>query len=183
MAQVGNVSAQFIEDFVQQFALTLIAVTSVRALDSSQFGTLLILWYEFSQGLSVDLAFLAENRHLLGYILQLAHVARPFVVEHKLLGVVGERNFRQPVLFCHLHGEEPEQQYDVVAALTPKGLVAYVEKYAEVTGGADVSGLTPEIAECLVAGYKELASGADVSLLKPDEIVAYVSSYARCIYG
>ena len=61
----------------------------------------------------------------------------------------------------------------------PKGLIAYVEKYAEVTGGADVSGLTPEIAECLVAGYKELASGADVSLLKPDEIVAYISQYAE----
>lgn len=53
--------------------------------------------------------------------------------------------------------------------------MAYVEKYAEVTGGADVSALTPEIAAAFVSGYRELAAGADVSQLTPSEIVAYVS--------
>lgn len=62
---------------------------------------------------------------------------------------------------------------------TPQGVIAYVEKYAEVTNGADVSGLTPEIAACFVAGYKELAEGADVSLLKPSDVVAYVTGYAE----
>ena len=62
-------------------------------------------------------------------------------------------------------------------ALSPEGLIAYVQTYAEATSGADVSGLTPENIVAIVAGYKELAGGADISSLKPAEIVAYIQKY------
>ena len=38
-------------------------------------------------------------------------------------------------------------------ALSPEGLIAYVQTYAEATSGADVSGLTPENIVAIVAGY------------------------------
>ena len=62
-------------------------------------------------------------------------------------------------------------------ALSPEGLIAYVQTYAEATSGADVSGLTPENIVAIVAGYQELAGGADISSLKPAEIVAYIQKY------
>ena len=62
-------------------------------------------------------------------------------------------------------------------ALTPEGIIAYVQAYAEATTGADVSGLTPGNVTAMVAAYQEMAEGADMSTLKPGEIVAYVNKY------
>ncbi|MBO5567730.1 MAG: hypothetical protein J6A79_02120 [Clostridia bacterium] len=63
------------------------------------------------------------------------------------------------------------------ASLTPEGLVAYVQTYAEATTGTDVSALNPTNVTAMVSAYKELASGTDVTQLKPSDITAYVLKY------
>lgn len=45
-------------------------------------------------------------------------------MQQELLGVICKRHLWQPVLVCHLHGEEAEEQQDVVAAVT-KGRHVY----------------------------------------------------------
>ena len=82
-----------------------------------ELSALLVLRDKLPYGVGIYLAGRAEHRHLLGDVLELAHVAGPLVFQHYLLGLVGERDARYAVLLRHLHGEELEQQQYVVAAL------------------------------------------------------------------
>ena len=72
-------------------------------------------------------------------VFELSHVARPFVFQHDGLGIVGKRYLRQLVLLGHLHGEESEQEQDVVAPLSQRrhhdgyGVESIVEVFAEAS--------------------------------------------------
>ena len=74
---------------------------------------------------------------MLGDVLQLSDIARPFVFQHQLLCFGRELEARQTVFLHHLEGEEPEQQNDVVAPLSQwrhadgYGVEAVVEVFAE----------------------------------------------------
>ena len=76
---------------------------------------------EVAAGLGINLALLAEHRHLFGDVLQLAHVAGPFVGEHTLLGSLVERDAGKAVFLGYLHGKQAEEQQDVVAAFAERG--------------------------------------------------------------
>ena len=138
-SQVGDVASQFEENLIENLALALVGVGTAGLRDGGQHGALRVLWDELAQHVGGDLALFAEHGHLFCDVLQLAHVARPFVVEHELLGLFRERDFGQPELLSHLQGEEAEQQDDVLATvaqgwhLDGDGVEPVVEVFAEAS--------------------------------------------------
>ena len=137
-AQVAHVSSQFVEDFVEQFALALVGMFA-RVADDGQLRAFGVLRNEFRQRFHVDFTLFAENRHLLGDVLQLAHVSRPFVAQHLLGSRLGQRDFRKMVFLRHLQGEKSEQQQNVLATvaqcrhLDGNRVQAIVEVFAETS--------------------------------------------------
>ena len=87
---------------------------------SGQLGALGVLRNELVDGFAVNHTVLAQHRHLLCYVLQLPHIARPLVFQQHGLGLVGKRYLGQVVLLGHLHGEQAEQQHDVLAAVAQR---------------------------------------------------------------
>ena len=87
-------------------------------MNRGQLGAFLVVGNELVQNLGRYQAFLAEHGNLLGDVLQLTDIAWPFVAHEQLFGLVGEYHFVHLVLLGHLHGEETEQQNNVLAALT-----------------------------------------------------------------
>ena len=138
-----HVAAQFEEYLVEYLALVLKrVVTAVSTMDGGQLGGLLILRDEGAQHVGRDGALGAEHRDLAGDVLQLPDVAWPLVAHQHLLGLVGEHHLVHPVFLCHLHGEEPEQQHDILAPLTERRhlhghLVQTVEQIFAETAFAD----------------------------------------------
>ena len=76
---------------------------------------------------------------MLGDVLQLSDIARPFVFQHQLLCFGREFEARQTVFLHHLEGEEPEQQQDVIASVSQRrhvyrnGVEAVVEVFSETS--------------------------------------------------
>ena len=114
LSEVCDASSELVEYFVESLALALVGVLSGLA-DGGELCALRVVGYEVLELFGIDFAFFAEHRHLLGDVFELSDVTGPFVVEHELLGVVGESDLRQMVFVGHLHGEEAEEQQYVVA--------------------------------------------------------------------
>ena len=113
----------------------------MRALvaNNGELHALWVFWNVLQECLHIDFALLAEHRHLLGDVLQLAHVAWPLVLQHEALGIFGERDLRQVVFLGHLTGEEAEQHQDVLAAIAQgrhldgDGVQTIVQVFAEAS--------------------------------------------------
>ena len=86
-------------------------------MDGCQLGALLVLRNEAGQYLGGNLTLGTQYRQLFGDALQLADIARPLVAHQHVLGLVGQHHLVHAVFLGHLHGEESEQQHDVLAAL------------------------------------------------------------------
>ena len=91
-----------------------------RGCNSGQLSTLHVLRNELQDGLSIYLTLLAKDRHLLRNVLQLADIAGPLVFQQQLLGLIRQRDFRQTILLCHLHGKKSKQQHDVFTTVTQR---------------------------------------------------------------
>ena len=136
-SHLAHVASQLIQDLVEQLALVLIRVGAPLVGYHRQLCAFRVFGYELVNGAGVDFALCAQHRHLLCYVLKLAHVSRPLIFEHNLLGIFRERYARDVIFFCHLHGEQLEQKQNVVAAFAQRrhlyryGVKAVIEVFAE----------------------------------------------------
>ena len=120
-AHVIDVATQLKEDLIEDLTLVLETVIATFTVNRGQLGGLLIQRYEAAEHLGRDMALWGEHGDLLSNVLQLAHVAWPLIAHEDLLGFLIEHDTVHLVFLCHLHGEETEQQHDVLATLTQRG--------------------------------------------------------------
>ena len=126
---------------------------------------------ELLQSHRINLSLLAQHRHLLGDVLQLTHVSRPLIPLQHLLRVIGQRDFRQMVFLGHLHGEESEQQHNVIATVAQRrnlygnGVQTVVKVFAETS-------LTHGLAHIHVCGRHDAHIGLAYFLSSHTDILA-----------
>lgn len=122
--QVGQLLLHLEQRLVEHLALLLeegvVLLAGSGCLAGGQFLDVVLRQIAL-QGGAVDFAVGLEDGDLLGDVLQLAHVARPAVVEQHVAGVVGELDDRHAVPLGEVGREFAEEQQDVVGPFAQGG--------------------------------------------------------------
>ena len=109
-----------------------------------------------------------QRGHSLGYVLELADVARPAVIREHLDSIVSESDLVHPVFLREVGGELPEQQVNILFPL-PEG------RHPDLNGVQSVIKILPELSlgnrieqVHIGGGYDPDICLADLGITHPD---------------